>query len=220
MLKIVAQSPNNYLQEVFLYNLYRVFGGKIEVVKEFESKKDQLYIVTNRDELGYKTKNIVNGNPNVDITNIPKLSTIGIYKKAKKNSQPFCKNFYISDYPLAGRQYIIDELYNLSLDRLRVVGKYSINMPNYIGSANPSTVMAAAQSCDNCIDFDGDLYYELYLCDCNILQLGKTKKAISKDYILNELNYVKYFMEEVKPFDSDLYNRCDEFLNEEIRDLC
>lgn len=216
MLKIYYQKPKNYIQKLFLSNL-SVFLD-IEIIYDFDTiQKNNIYIISDKAELGYRSNNLIQSGHPIYIDNIPKLSTIGLYKNGTYKKEYECNYLYISDFPIMPREYIIDELSNKVFAGLRIVGSYPINLPNYIGMSTYNDAMTFAKSAKQCLDFDNDLYYEYVLNDCNIFQ---NNKKVSKDEIINELNYIQYFMLEIKRIDSELFNKCEEFLNETTRNLC
>lgn len=217
-MQIFAQKPKTRNQEMFILNISRIFS--IKIVDDFSDKyNDQMVILTDSECLGYKSKNNISKAKVIDIENMPKLSTIGLYKKGVFNPVLKCSYGYISAYPIGGRPYILDHLYSLANKNLRVVGPYAINIPNYIGSCSFVDAMDFAVSSDVILDFDCDMVYELVLNDCNVSQVGEKSKLSSKDYILETANYPKYFLDQISDYDKSIQDKVESFLNEEIRNL-
>ena len=214
-MQVISQKPKTINQELFLWNIAKVIDLKINDKLEGA----QLAIITDSSLLGYREKNQLSKTKSINIEGIPKLSTIGLYKKGQYRKDLSNPIGYISNYPLNGRQYLIDTLYDYHNKGLRVIGKYAISIPNYVGGCSFDDAMDFAVSSDQILDFDGDMVYEYILNGCNIVQKGKIVKSVVKDTIFNELNYISYFMESIKFIDQDIFKKCESFLNEEIRNL-
>lgn len=214
-MQIIAQKPRTKNQEMFILNVSRIF--EIKIVDEFSEKyKDQVVFVSDNSVLGHSSKNNISRSKVVNIENIPKLSTIGLYKKGEFNPLLKCKYGYLSYYPVAGREYILNNLYNYSLDNLRVIGPYGINIPNYIGSCSFNDAMDFAVSSDLILDFDTDMVYELLLNDCNVCQLGKQITNKTKQQIIEDHNYLIFLKNQLG---GGMQDKIESFLNEEIRNL-
>lgn len=214
-MQVISQKPKTINQELFLWNIARVVDLKISERLEGAG----LAIVTDSSVLGYKEKTQLSKIQSINIEGIPKLSTIGLYKRGQYQKSLSTKIGYISNYPLNGRQYLIDTLYDVHTKGLRVIGKYAISIPNYIGGCSFDDAMDFAVSSDQILDFDGDMVYEYILNGCRVVQKGKIVKSVVKDAIFNELNYISYFIESIKFIDQDILKKCESFLNEEIRNL-
>ena len=219
MQKIYYQTPQTEQQKKFIENLL-VFLP-IESQLEFNGKyKDTIIIVTDKSKLGFKSlKNIEYGNV-ISIENLPRLSTVGLYKAGQYKEEYKTKYLYLSEYPLNGRSRIIDELTKLMFDGLRIAGPYTINMPNYIGHTSYENAMSLAKSAEYCVDPDGDLFFEYKLNDCSFKKKEAQDSNWSKSDIINTLSYISRFMMDVRYVDSDIYKKCEEFLSEQTRDIC
>lgn len=221
---IICQKNDNINIKRLYDNLALLDSIEISDLNDFSRLKNQLIIITDKSQLSYKQQGNIKKLDTVDLQTSKKLYTIGLYKKGKYIEEYKTTYSYITDFDITNRLYIVDKLYNLIYNNLRISGQIPINIPNFIGRSSYHTSMDICCSSEFCIDFDMDFTGELILNNCNILQMGQEQysKMPTKIEIIETLSYISYFYSQLKAnnISKELLSKCESLINEEIGNLC